>query len=132
MHQCNASVCNGVSTPPQKHHLLFLTKPPLNLQTVHAAPLFRQPCLYIGFPPPEKSNVSVNPQNIFFPSLTPSYLLKVTKFLVKIPNFEFLVMTEKSIFVSKLFCHLIFPILVYFLCKNCTTPPAKCPSLNIW
>ena len=36
-------------------------------------------------------------------TLTPSYPLKVTKFLVKIFQFEFLVMTEKNIFVYKLF-----------------------------
>ena len=36
------------------------------------------------------------PQN--FSSLTSSHLLKVTKFLVKIPRFKFLVMTEKNIF----------------------------------
>ena len=35
--------------------------------------------------------------------LTASYLLKVTKFLVKISQFEFLVMTEKNIFAYKLF-----------------------------
>ena len=32
----------------------------------------------------------------------PSYLLKVTKFLGKIPLFEFLVMTGKNIFAYKL------------------------------
>ena len=36
------------------------------------------------------------PQN--FSSLTSSHLLEVTKFLVKIPRFKFLVMTEKNIF----------------------------------
>ena len=36
------------------------------------------------------------PQN--FSSLTSSHLLKVTKFLVKIPRFKLLVMTEKNIF----------------------------------
>ena len=35
------------------------------------------------------------PQN--FSSLTSSHLLEVTKFLVKIPRFKFLVMTEKNI-----------------------------------
>ena len=35
-------------------------------------------------------------------ALTASYLLKVTKFLVKISQFEFLVMTEKRISVFKL------------------------------
>ena len=33
-----------------------------------------------------------------FSSLTSSHLLKVTKFLVKIPRFKLLVMTEKNIF----------------------------------
>ena len=40
----------------------------------------------------------------FFSSLTPSHLLRVTKFLVKISQFKFLVITEKSILVYKLFC----------------------------
>ena len=35
----------------------------------------------------------------------PSYLLKVTKFLGKISQFEFLAMTEKNIFAYNLFCH---------------------------
>ena len=34
--------------------------------------------------------------------LTPSYFIKVTKFLVKIFQFHFLVMAEKNIFVYKL------------------------------
>ena len=38
--------------------------------------------------------------------LTPSYLLKVTKFIVKISQSEFLVMIEKNIFVYKLFLSL--------------------------
>ena len=38
--------------------------------------------------------------------LTPSYLLKVPKFLVKISHFELLVMTEKNIFVYKHFLSL--------------------------
>ena len=40
------------------------------------------------------------------PSLTPSYLLKVTKFLVKTSQSEFLVMTEKKIFAYQLFVSL--------------------------
>ena len=35
--------------------------------------------------------------------LIPSYLLKVTKFLGKISQFEFLVMSKKNIFAYKLF-----------------------------
>ena len=46
----------------------------------------------------------MNPQNIkSFSSLIPSYLFIVTKFLNKISQFEFLVMTEKNIFDYKLF-----------------------------
>ena len=46
------------------------------------------------------SDISVNLKNIkVFSSLTTSYLLKVTKFLVKISQFELLVMAEKNIFV---------------------------------
>ena len=49
----------------------------------------------------------MSPQNIkVFSSLTQSYLLNVTKFLVKISQFEFLIMTEKHIFVYKLFLSL--------------------------
>ena len=40
-----------------------------------------------------------------FLSLTPSHLLKVTKFLVEISQFKFLVMTEKNIFIYNFFCH---------------------------
>ena len=46
---------------------------------------------------------SVNAQNIKVLILTLSYLLKVTKILVKISQLAFLVMTEKNIFVYKLF-----------------------------
>ena len=53
---------------------------------------FMDPTLKIAF--------LLNSKNIkSFSYLTPSYLLKVTKFLVKISQFEFLVMTEKNIFV---------------------------------
>ena len=61
-----------------------------------------------------------------FSSLIPSYLLKVTEFLVKISQFKFLAMTEKNNFAYKLSCHYIFQILIYFVCKNCT-PLKKLP-----
>ena len=71
-----------------------------------------------------------------FSSLAPSYLLKVTKFFVKISQFEFLVMTEKNIFVYKLFCHWIFQILIYFYVKIATplkkvTPFLRNPPLKV-
>ena len=52
-----------------------------------------------------------------FSSLTPSYLLKVTEFFVKISQFES-VMTEKNILLINFFCHEIFQILIYFLFEN--------------
>ena len=55
-------------------------------------------------PPPLKIAFVSESQNIlkFCKSLTPAYILKVTKFLVEIPRFEFLVMREKNISVYKL------------------------------
>ena len=50
----------------------------------------------------------------------------MTKFLVNISQFEFLVMAEKNIFVYKHFLSLKFQILVYFLQKK--LPPF--PSLK--
>ena len=110
----------GVSTPFQKHHPLFLVNPPP---------------LYIGFswttpppPPTKKKKKKKNwmfqwtPKILVFHFLTPSYLLIVTKFLVKNTQFEFLVIIEKNIFVY-VFCHYIFQISVYFLLK--LQPPSK-------
>ena len=56
-----------------------------------------------GICDPNKCRAQQHRKNISFSSLTLFYPLKVTKFLVQIPQFEFLVMTEKSIFVYKLF-----------------------------
>ena len=71
--------------------------------------LFRQSPLYIGFswtPPLKVGFFNERPKYQSVSSLTPSYLLKVTNFLVKISQFEFLVITEKNIFVYKLFMSL--------------------------
>ena len=79
----------------------------------------------------------MNSLNIkIFYALPPSHLLKVTKFLVKIPNLNSILLTTgKNIFVYKFFVSL--NILVYFLCKNCNPPendlplfPSKPPSKN--
>ena len=59
-----------------------------------------------------------------FSSLTLSHLLKVTKFLVKVSQIKVLVMTEKNIFVYKLFLSLNISNFSYVLCKNCN-PPEK-------
>ena len=56
-----------------------------------------------------------------FSSSIPSYLLKVTKFLDKISQFEFLVITKKNIFAYKLFLSLDISDF-NLLCDNCTPP----------
>ena len=48
-------------------------------------------------------------------TLTPSNLLKVTKFLLKTPQFKFLVITEKNIFIYKLFLSLKFDVSLFFM-----------------
>ena len=76
-------------------------------------------CFFVNTPPP-KNRVFQWTLIIFkFFILTPSHLLKVTKFLVKISQFKFLLMTEKNIFVGKLFLSL--NISDFSLCKNCTS-----------
>ena len=40
-------------------------------------------------------------------------------------------MIEENIFTHKLFLPLIFPILVYFLCKNCNSPWKSHPALPL-
>ena len=67
----------------------------------------------IGVSPPSLSKTpppsflpNFLPKILKFSSLNPFYLLKVTKFLLKFSQFEFLVMIEKNIFVYKLFLSL--------------------------
>ena len=94
----------------------------------------------------QKSDFSVNPKKKFS-SLTPFYILKATKFLVKIFPFEFLVMKKKNIFVYQLFLPLnISDFSSLFYVKIAppplqkghplfpTNPPinAKPPFLKIW
>ena len=50
------------------------------------------------------------------------YLLKLTKFVGKISQFEFLVMTEKNVFAYKLFLSLNISDFNLFLCENCNPP----------
>ena len=113
----------GYQLPSEKHHHLFFAKLPLNQQTVQAPPpSFSQSPLCIGFSrPPLKVRSFHEPQKYeSFSSLIPSYLLKVTKFLDKISQFELLVITEKNIFAYKLFLSLNISDFNLFLCKNCT------------
>ena len=101
-----------VSTPPPtKAPPLFLAKAPPRLKTAKCpSPHFlgNSP-LYIVFfrESPLKSRFFSEPQKFScFSSLTPCYLLKITKFLVKVSQFEFFGMTEKNVFVYKLFLSL--------------------------
>ena len=64
---------------------------------------------------------SKTPPPSFLPSPSiPSFLLRITKFLIKLFQFELLVMTEKNIFAYKL----------YFLCENCNPPWKRLPALS--
>ena len=84
---------------------LFLAKPSPHKSVNCPSPLFKQPSLYIVFCEPslKVGFFSEPPKHQSFLSLTPSFVLKVTKFLVEISQFEFSVMTEKNIFAHKLF-----------------------------
>ena len=112
-------VCIGVLTHLKTTTLSFLPSPAiLNLQTALAPFLSNFLSLLVFCEPFLKVGLFSEPQKYqSFSSLTQSYLLKVTKFLVEISQFEFLVMTEKNIFVHKLFMPLNIQILIYFYVK---------------
>ena len=95
--------------------------------------------VYIRVSPPSKTHTLLScqppsPQKSAncpsFSSLTPSYLLKVTKFLFNISEFNFLVVTEKSIFAYKLFLSLnISDFNLFFMWK--LQPPPPTPLKNV-
>ena len=87
----------GCQPPLKTIPPLFLTKPPLNLQTVQAPFLGNPPSILTFCELPLKIGLFGEPKNISFSLLTPSYPLNVIKFLIKIFRFEFLVMIEKNI-----------------------------------
>ena len=95
---------SALSNPPSS----FLSKPPPPSILV-----FREP------PPLKVGLFSETPKYQSFLSFTLFFLLQVTKFLVKISEFEFLVMTEKNIFADKLFLLLHISDFNLFLCENC-------------
>ena len=105
-------VCIVVSTPLENTPPppSFLPSPPLKSAKFPSPPPFtgNYP-LYIGYfvnfrEPPLKIWFFSEPQKYSsFSTLTPSCLLKRTKFLVRVSQFEFFVMTEKNIFVIKYF-----------------------------
>ena len=78
--------------------------------------VFHEPSLKVGFFSQLQKYQSFSP-------LTPSYLLKVTKFFVEIPQFEFLVMTEENVVTHKLFFPLNISDFDLFLCGNCNLGP---------
>ena len=99
-------VCIGVSMPPSKPPPPLSYKvSPLNLKTVQA-PLFKQsPSTLVFREPSLKVGFLSDPQKYeSFSSLTLSYLLKVTKFLVELSQFEFLVMQRKIFLLINSFC----------------------------
>ena len=94
-------VCIKVSTSPQKHHVpLFFVKLP------HPSPIKSLSYILILCEPscPLKIRFFCEPQKCLnFSSLTLSYALKVSKFLVKIFQLKFLIMIEKKNYAYKLF-----------------------------
>ena len=117
-------VCIGVSAYP-----LSYQAPSLKLANCPSPHFFRHSShLYWFFVTPflsKKSDPLVSSQSIkFFSSLIPSFLLKVTKFLLKISQLEFLVMTEKNTFGYKLFFVIkYFRFEFVFYVKIATLPP---------
>ena len=108
-------------------HPLFLANPPLKSANC-PSPLFMSSPLYSCFfvnPPLKVRFFGEPPKYQSFSSLTPSYLLKVTKFLVTISKFEFLVMTEENIFAHKFFLPWNISHFNSFSCENCNPPPMK-------
>ena len=91
---------------------LFLAKPPLpqiksaNCQSPPFEAIALSILVFREPPPPKNWILQWIPKILKFFTLNPSNLLKVTKFLVKISQFEFFVMTEKNIFVYQLFLSL--------------------------
>ena len=99
-------MCIGVSTPPP-----CSCQAPLKLPNCSSLPPFLGNLpLYVGFSwAPTTLKVGFFSEPLIYWSfsyLTPSNLLKVTKFSLKISKLEFLVMTEKNIFAYKLFLSL--------------------------
>ena len=127
-------MCITVSSPPLKSTMpSFLPSLPLNRQTAQAphshTPVFKAilPSILVFREPVPLKVVffSEPPKYSRFSSLIPSYLLKVTKFLVNISWFEFLFMTDKNIFDYKLFWSLKISDFNLFRVKIRTLHPLK-------
>ena len=70
----------------------------------------------------DPQDFSVNsPEHQSFSSLNPSYLLKVSEFLVKISKFKFLFMSEKTFLLIKFFVIKYFRFQFIFYEKTATS-----------
>ena len=87
--------------------------------------------LYIGFSStlPKSGIFQWTPKISIFSSLSPSYLLKVTKLLVEICQFEFSFMREKNIFAHKIFFPLNISDFDLLLCEYSNPSRIKSPPL---
>ena len=125
----NNSVHWGINPTLKNTTPSFLPSHPLNLQTVQA-PFLGTPPPYISVfrePPPKTQIFPWTPKISKFSSFTPYYILKVTKFLVRISQFEFLVMTEQSILVYELSLLLNIPDVSLFFVKKLHPPWSHSP-----
>ena len=128
--------CQLPSPPPQKHHPFFLAKPSFKSGNCPIPPFI---LVFQGHPPPPPDSPPPDSPPLKFgffselqkyknfSSLAPSYLLKVSKFLFKISQFQFLVMTEKH--SCLVFLSLNISDLIFCVCENCAPPPPP-PSLK--
>ena len=100
---------------------------PLNQQNVEYPFPGNPPPLYIGFswPPLKVRFFQWTPKILKFLSLNTILSFKVTKILVKISQFESLVMTEKNIFAHKHFLSLNISDFNLFFMWKLQTPPQK-------
>ena len=122
-HSVHWGINPSPQTPPP-----FLAKPPYESANCPSPSFLENPSLYIGFlstSPPKSQIFQWTRIMLKFFILTPSFLLKVTKFLVKISQFPFLVMPEKNIFVYKLFLPLNISDFRVFFVKTATPHPEK-------
>ena len=116
-------MCIGVSTPSKTPPPSFLPSSPLKSGNFPSLPFLANLPLYISFSWTPLKVGSFSETQKYFSLLIPSYLLKVTKFLDKISQFEFLAMREKNIFACKLFLSLNISDFNLFMWKFHPPPP---------
>ena len=122
MGQNNHSEHWGINPSSKTPPTSFLPIPPLKSTNCPSTPsLFRQsaPIYWFFKTLLPKGRIFHWIPKKSFSSLIPSYILKVTKFLGQVSQFEFLVMTKKNIFAYKLFLSLNISDFNLFLCQNC-------------